>query len=216
MEIITIEVSPVFQNCRILIDAQSARAVVVDPGGSVDEILEVLRSRKVICEEIWLTHSHFDHCGGVAALRRITGARLFAHPGERVFRENVLRSLANWKFSEDGYENCPEPDVEISGGEILLFAEKKFLVLPTPGHSPGHLCFHCPADRFVLSGDALFQGSIGRTDLPGGDHQELIQSIIAQLLSLSDDTKVLSGHGADTTIGRERTTNPFLVEALHV
>lgn len=215
MRIETLEVTPVAQNCRILIDDATKRALVIDPGGDVESILAIVRREELTVDQIWLTHSHFDHCGGVAELQEATGARLLAHPDEALFRQNVLTSIERWNLPLEGYRNCPEPHEAIIGGERLVWGAYTFVVLPTPGHSPGHLAFYCASERFVLSGDALFQGSIGRTDLPGGNHSELIQSIIAHLLSLPDATRVLSGHGPDTTIGRERAYNPYLGEVLH-
>ena len=215
MKIETIEVTPVAQNCRILSDPKTHSALVIDPGGEVDAILSLLKRDGLTLEQIWLTHSHFDHCGGVAELKEETGALLIAHPDEAVFRKNVLVAVQRWQLPEEGYRDCPEPDRTIGGGEELVWAGYSFRVLPTPGHSPGHVAFYCASEKFVLSGDALFQGSIGRTDLPGGNHQELIESIIGQLLSLPDGTHVLSGHGPDTTIGRERNHNRYLSETLH-
>lgn len=215
MQIDILEVTPVAQNCRILSDPETKSALIIDPGGEVDTILEFLRRRELTLEQIWLTHSHFDHCGGVADLKEATSALLIAHPGETFFRQHVLAAVERWQLPEEGYRNCPEPDRTVVGGEQLEWAGYTFRVLPTPGHSPGHVAFYCASEKFVLSGDALFQGSIGRTDLPGGNHQELIESIIGQLLSLPDGTSVLSGHGPDTTIGRERTHNRYLSETLH-
>lgn len=215
MRIETLEVTPVAQNCRILIDDATKRALIIDPGGDVESILAIVEREGVTVDQIWLTHSHFDHCGGVAELQDATGAPLLAHPDEALFRQNVLTSVERWNLPSAGYRNCPEPNETIIGGERLAWGSYTFEVLPTPGHSPGHLSFYCASERFVLSGDALFQSSIGRTDLPGGNHNELIQSIIAHLLSLPDATRVLSGHGPDTTIGRERAHNPYLGEVLH-
>jgi hydroxyacylglutathione hydrolase len=215
LRIFTLEVTPVAQNCRVLVDDAQKRAIVVDPGGEVDVIKELLSRDALTLDQIWLTHSHFDHCGGVAELKEATGAVLVAHPGESLFRQHVLTAVERWQLPLDGFRNCPEPDRALLGGERLEWSGYTFHVLPTPGHSPGHLAFYCPQEGFVLSGDALFQGSIGRTDLPGGNHQELIESIIGQLLSLSDSTQVLSGHGPDTTIGHERRYNRYLGETLH-
>lgn len=215
MRIEALEVTPVAQNCRILIDDAAKQALVIDPGGDVENILSIIGNQGLTVDQIWLTHSHFDHCGGVADLQEATGAALYAHPDEAIFRQNVLTSVSRWNLPSAGYRNCPEPNETIIGGERLVWGPYTFVVLPTPGHSPGHLAFYCASESLVLAGDALFQGSIGRTDLPGGNHNELIQSIIAHLLSLPDATRVLSGHGPDTTIGRERAHNPYLVEVLH-
>ena len=212
MKIKTVRVTPVEQNCRLLINDLTKSVLVIDPGGDVDTILEILKSDNLKIEQIWLTHSHFDHCGGVAELKEKTGATLYAHPNESIFRKNVLTSLTKWQINISNYRNCPEPDVFISGGEVLDWGGLSFKALYTPGHSPGHLSFYCAEEGFVLSGDALFYRSIGRTDLPYGNYEELLSSIKKELLSLPDSTKVLSGHGSDTTIGDERYSNPYLQE----
>lgn len=210
---ITVELVPVTdfaQNCRIIADTTTGNAVVIDPGGDIPKILSVLDKKGWICTQIWLTHSHLDHCGGVRALKAQTNAHLYGHKGEAEMRAHVEDICRYYGVPVGTMTNCPEPDTYIKGGELLTFAGEEFKVLFTPGHSPGHLSFYNQTGKFVISGDALFAGSIGRTDLPGGDHGTLLTSIREQLLTLPDETRVLSGHGDDTTIGQERRTNPFL------
>ena len=198
------------QNCRILSCGSDPRAVVVDPGGDVAEIEAVLKRNGLECREIWLTHSHLDHCGGVHVLKERTGARLFAHPLESEMRQRVKDLCLLYGLPHGSMEDCPEPEEYISGGETLLLGDLSFQVLFTPGHSPGHVCFYNQPSRTLLAGDTLFAGSIGRTDLPGGDHQTLLRSIRESILGLPSDTVVMPGHGPDTTIGIEKHKNPFL------
>lgn len=213
LDIVTVPVTGFQQNCRLLGDADLGIAVVIDPGGDVPLILRELERRKWKCVEIWLTHSHLDHCGGVAKLIAQTKAKLRAHPGEREFRVRVNEIAAMYGIAQGEFDACPEPDEAIKGGEKLEFAGHCFETRFTPGHSPGHLVFYCAAANLLIAGDTLFAGSIGRTDLPGGNYEQLMQSIVQQILSLPDSTKVLSGHGPDTTIGAERKSNPFLQDS---
>ncbi|MCB0318393.1 MAG: MBL fold metallo-hydrolase [Bdellovibrionales bacterium] len=209
-EYITLVVTEFQQNARIVFSEADKSAVVIDPGGDVPRILREIKSRNLNVEQIWLTHSHIDHCGGVNKLKLETGAKLFGHQEESFMREGLLSIADMYGLSRQDYENCPEPDVYISGGETLSFAGADFQVLYTPGHSPGHLCFYSVEDNTLIAGDTLFFQSIGRTDLPGGDHSTLINSIKEKIFSLPNETKVLSGHGPDTTVGFEKDNNPFL------
>jgi len=213
IEIVKVPVTPFAQNARILWARGSTTAVVVDPGGDVDRILAALKERGLTCTEIWLTHSHLDHCGGVKPLMAATGARLVGHPAESIMRSRVRDIAAMYGLPPDELEDCPEPDRLVSGGETVAVGEETFEVLFTPGHSPGHVCFYSRQNGIVIAGDTLFEGSIGRTDLPGGDFDVLVHSIKGVLYRLPPDTAVLPGHGEDTTIGREMRTNPFVPAA---
>jgi hydroxyacylglutathione hydrolase len=208
--IITLPVTELQQNCRVLIDRVSSSAVVIDPGGEARRIIALLKKESVNLSEIWLTHSHFDHCGGVAGLLRERSVPLIGHRAEREFRSNVDRVKVMYGMTSNDMENCPEPTQFVQGGETLSFGGDQYQVLFTPGHSPGHVCFYNAAAGLLLGGDTLFAGSIGRTDLPGGDHDLLLRSIRSQLLTLPPETIVMSGHGPDTSIGRERRDNPFV------
>ncbi len=210
LRIETVPVTEFLQNARVLWDSDTRDAVIVDPGGDAERILSFVRSEGLTVREIWLTHSHLDHCGGVAPLRRALACPLVAHPEEAMMRGAVQSIASAYGLSGDGWHNCPEPDVLVRGGETLSVGAYKASVLFTPGHSPGHVSFYFPSEKTILSGDVLFAGSIGRTDLPGGNHRELISTIKERILQLPDDTRVLSGHGEDTTVGRERRSNPFL------
>lgn len=212
LEIVSVVVTPFAQNCRILADSATKTAVVVDPGGDVPLIQEALSRGGWKCSEIWLTHSHLDHCGGVAGLQEVWRAPLTAHPVEKQMRAHVQDLCAMYGLPRGDLENCPEPDRAVSGGETLSFGGYDFKVFFTPGHSPGHVVFYQAEHKILLAGDTVFLGSIGRTDLPGGDYDTLLTSIRSKILSLPDDTRVLPGHGDDTSVGVERRSNPFLQE----
>jgi hydroxyacylglutathione hydrolase len=206
----TIEVTPFPQNSRILWCSETKECVVVDPGGEAAKIADRVKALNLTCTAIWLTHSHLDHCGGVAPLLEHFNVKLFAHPAESDFRASVLTVARMYGLPSDEWHNCPEPTDLISGGEVLSVGECRAEVRFTPGHSPGSVSFYFPDDKVIVSGDVLFAGSIGRTDLPRGDHSQLIASIKREIFTLDDSVKVLSGHGEDTTVGQERRHNPFL------
>ncbi len=210
LRINTVEVSPFVQNCRILWSLGKESALVIDPGGDVPLIESFLNKNNLSCSAIWLTHSHLDHCGGVAKLLERYDVPLIGHEAEKEHRERVSQICQMYGVPPGLMDNCPEPSMYIRGGETLEFMGYSFEVRYTPGHSPGHVCFYQKETGTLIAGDALFAGSIGRTDLPGGNHQELINSIRSQLFTLPDNTVVMPGHGPDTTIGHEKRTNPFL------
>jgi hydroxyacylglutathione hydrolase len=179
--------------------------VLVDPGEEPERFLaEAARLERRIAG-IWLTHAHLDHILGVAGIHAATGAPIFLHPDDRQLYDE-LPQQAQWLGVRAS--RPPAPDGELAHGQRLSIGSVEVEVRHVPGHSPGHVCFVAPGA--VLCGDVLFQGSVGRTDLPGGDFATLIASIRRELLSLPDATVVYPGHGAPTTIGRERAGNPFL------
>jgi hydroxyacylglutathione hydrolase len=181
----------------------------VDPGEEPERFLaEAVRVDRRITA-IWLTHAHFDHILGVAAIRAATGAPIHLHAGDRGLYDQLAQQGAWLGLRATA---PPAPDAELVHGQRLRVGRIEFGVRHVPGHSPGHVCFVAPGA--VLSGDVLFEGSIGRTDLPGGDFATLIASIRRELFSLPDATIVYPGHGAPTTIGRERASNPFLKGAV--
>lgn len=198
---------PLQCNCQILGDEESKTALVVDPGDDIPEIEQLLGRRGLAVAKILFTHAHFDHIGRAAQLKRSTGAPTWLHKLEIP----VLKSLdqqAVWIGVEPGEQ--VKIDHYYDEGDIVEFAGYEFQVLFTPGHSPGSVSFYIPSLQRLIAGDVLFRDSIGRTDLPGGDTQQLLDSIRDKVLTLPDDTAVFPGHGPSTTIGRERRQNPFL------
>jgi hydroxyacylglutathione hydrolase len=210
-----VPVTPFQQNCAILWDEASKQAVVVDPGGDVDRILAAVVHAGVAVEQIWLTHGHLDHAGGAAdlqdALRERTGNPAGVPiVGPDVRDEFLLQGLEEQGRSFGVALRNVTPDRWLREGDSLALGQHQFGVLHCPGHTPGHVVFVNQTARFALLGDVLFQGSIGRTDFPYGDHAALITAITDKLLPLGDDVSFLCGHGPGSTIGAERQGNPFL------
>jgi len=196
-------VGPLRENCWV-VRGEGDRAVVVDPGDEAERLIAA--TDELTVEAILLTHTHFDHVGAVAALARHTGAPVHCPQIE----VDVLRNINSYVFPGYGPFEPYDPEETVRGGERLTLAGVDIDVIFTPGHSPGHVSYSIPDEQVLLDGDVLFQGSIGRTDLPGGDFDTLIASIRARFLSLPDSTIVYSGHGPETTVGEERQSNPFL------
>ena len=202
-------VGPVQENCFIARRDDSRRAVIVDPGEEPDRILAPVRDLGLEVEAVLLTHTHFDHVGAVAPVARETGAPVYVSEIERPVLADIMSYVP---FAGFGPYESYEADHLLRGGERLELAGFEIDVLFTPGHSPGHLSFSIPSERALFSGDVLFQGSVGRTDLPGGDWNTLLASIGTLVESLPEDTTVHPGHMGITTLGTERRTNPFLGE----
>lgn len=209
----TIPVTEFGQNCRILWCSETKDGVVVDPGGDSEKILTAAKDLGVSIKAIWLTHSHLDHCGGVAPLLERLHVPLVANPLEQMMRSNVKSIAQMYGMSPAEWYNCPEPTVHVRGGESLSIGNSSCVVLFTPGHSAGHVSFYFERERIVASGDVLFAGSIGRTDLPGGDAKTLLAAIRREIFTLPPETRVLTGHGPDTTVGEEKASNPFFTGA---
>ncbi len=207
----TLCVSAFYQNCRLIVAPDNVSALLIDPGAEAQRILSRIRERGLTLKEIWLTHAHLDHCGAVREIVLETDALLLGHPAEKQLRANVQKIASAYGVDDGSYQDCPEPNRLLSGGEKLSFGGVEFDVLFTPGHSPGHLCFFAPAERLLLCGDTIFAGAIGRTDLPGGDYATLMASIKMIVQSVPVETALLPGHGEDTTLAEELKTNPFLV-----
>lgn len=198
---------PVMANCYLLYDESSRHGVVIDPGAEPNRVLSRIEELELQVEAILLTHAHFDHIGAVEPVRKKTGAPLYIHRDEGDWLTDPQKNGSGlWPGIEP--IRCREADHFLEGGESLTFFGRTFRVLHTPGHSPGSVTY--ALDGLVVSGDVLFAGSIGRTDLSGGDYDTLMRSIHDQLMVLPEDTRVLPGHGPETTIGRERETNPFI------
>jgi hydroxyacylglutathione hydrolase len=208
-----VPVTPFQQNCAILWDDETRQAIVIDPGGDVQQILAGIEQTGAQVERIVLTHGHLDHAGGATEL----AATLTEQMGRKVPIEGPDQRD---KFLLDGIETQAAqygfaarnvtPDRWLAEGEAITVGLHRFDILHCPGHTPGHLVFVNHAARFIVMGDVLFQGSVGRTDFPYGDHAALIASIKQKLLPLGDDFSFLCGHGPGSSIGAERTGNPFL------
>jgi glyoxylase-like metal-dependent hydrolase (beta-lactamase superfamily II) len=201
----TLPSGPLQVNCYIIGCEQSKKAMVVDPGGDVERILALLQQHQLDCRWIINTHGHFDHIGGNRDLLEATGAELMIHPADRLLLQQAGTHAAVFGLQA---VSSPEPTRELNDGDQLWLGDLDLTVIHTPGHSPGGICLHLEDRLFV--GDALFAGSIGRTDLPGGDQPLLVRSIKEKLLCLDDETRVYPGHGPATTIGRGKLHNPFL------
>jgi hydroxyacylglutathione hydrolase len=197
-------------NCIVLGDSVSGEAIVVDPGDEAAKVLATLDKHGLRCRAILNTHTHIDHVGGNDELRAKTGARLMLHESDLPLYDN-LRVQAEWLGGMMRPPVRATVDEHVHQGDRVVAGEVVAEVLHTPGHTPGSLCFHLDgAEPLLLSGDTLFAGSVGRTDLWGGDYDQEIESIRRRLLTLDDSTRVIPGHGPATTIGRERLRNPFL------
>ncbi len=201
----TLPTGPLEVNCYIIGCEETREAAVIDPGGDVDRILQLLRKHRLNAVKIINTHGHFDHIGGNRALLEATGAELIIHQDDRLLLDQAGTHAANFGLRADP---SPAPTRELIGGETLQLGKLSLQVIHTPGHSPGGICLY--VEDILIVGDTLFAGSIGRTDLPGGDHQLLINGIKEKLLSLPEATRVYPGHGPMTTIGQEKLYNPFL------
>jgi glyoxylase-like metal-dependent hydrolase (beta-lactamase superfamily II) len=207
---IIVPVTPFQQNCTILFDADDKSGVVVDPGGDIDRILAALEENAITAGEIWITHGHIDHAGGAMDLKDALGVAIIGpHEADLPLLSNL--EVQALRFGLTGkVRNCT-PDRFLAEGETVSFGGHVFEVLHCPGHAPGHVVFYNRAEKFAHVGDVLFRGSVGRTDLPGGDHAALIASIKEKLLPLGDDIGFLCGHGPGGRFGDERRGNPFLV-----
>ena len=208
LKVAIVPVTPFEQNCSIIWDKDTMKGAVVDPGGDLARIQGALADLKVTAEKILITHGHIDHAGGAAELAEILGIPVEGpHQADESLLSNLPAQAA--RFGMEGVRTLT-PDRWLAEGDTVTVGGLTFDVLHVPGHAPGHVVYvHAPSE-FALVGDTVFQGSVGRTDIPGGNHELLIQGIKDKILPLGDDFTVLPGHGAATTLGRERQTNPFL------
>jgi hydroxyacylglutathione hydrolase len=208
MRVVSIPNGVFAENCYLIVDEQAQQCAVVDPGEDAGLILHKIRETGATLVGIWLTHAHLDHVTGVARVAEETGGGVpvWLHPGDRPLYDAVPQQAGAFGLAPP--PDLPAPNREMVHGEQLAVGQLRFEIRHAPGHSPGSVCLI--GHGVAFSGDVLFAGSIGRTDLPGGDFETLISSIERELLSLPDETIVYSGHGPETTIGRERGANPFL------
>ncbi|MDQ0454530.1 MBL fold metallo-hydrolase [Rhizobium paknamense] len=204
-----IPVTPFQQNCTIFFDQETREGVVIDPGGDVEEIQRVIAEQRLTIKEIWITHGHLDHAGGAQDLREALNVPVIGpHEDDRILLETLEAQVS--RFNIPLKLRNLVPDRFLKDGEVLSFGEHRFEVYHCPGHAPGHVIFFNRTLRFAHLGDVLFNGSIGRTDLPGGNHQQLLDSIRDKVLPLGDDVGFICGHGPGSRIGDERRHNPFL------
>jgi hydroxyacylglutathione hydrolase len=194
-------------NCSIIGDEASDEAIVIDPGDDIERIVAILTEKKLKVKQIVVTHAHIDHVGGAMKLKKLTGAPVLLNQNDQALLK-ILDVQANWIGVA-----TPESvsiDESVTTGNVISTSNHAGQVLHTPGHTEGSICLYFEPEKLLIAGDTLFAGSIGRTDLPGGDYEKIIRSIHENVLTLPDETVVIAGHGPPTTIGEERETNPFL------
>lgn len=194
-------------NCSIFGDEGTREAIVVDPGDNIPEIVAILDKHQLKVKAIVITHAHIDHIGGAEKLKVLTGAPVWMNQNDQELYDRIDMQAA--------WLRMPTPrrtaiDVDAKDGDKLSLAATDFHVMHTPGHTQGSLCLWIPAQNKLVAGDTLFRESIGRTDLPGGDHRKIVSSIRTKLFELPEDAEVIAGHGPATTIGHEKQYNPFL------
>ena len=210
-------VGPFFKNGYVAGCEDTRQAVFIDPGDEVEQLLDFIRAEKLDVTHILLTHAHVDHVSGVAEAKRALGVPIYLHPDDLFLYQNAVRTGMMFGLT---VEEPPPVDVFYDGEGPIAFGDYRVRIVHTPGHCPGGVCLAVskkgdasPPHLFV--GDTLFAGSIGRTDLPGGDYETLLKAITEKLFSFPDESIVYSGHGPETTIGREKQTNPFVLEYLN-
>jgi len=218
MLIETFVLTPFQQNTRVVSCERTRKAICIDPGEPSQEVVDYIRGNDLELKAIVITHGHLDHCGGTTALAaEFPQAEVLLHRDEMYLYEKLRQQPLLMGIQPEqaramgmDYEDPPEPSRFLEDGEVLEVGDLTFVVRHVPGHTLGHIALAEHREKAVFTGDCLFSGSIGRTDLPGGNYDELISSIREKVLSLGDDFTVYCGHGPETTIGRERTMNPFL------
>jgi hydroxyacylglutathione hydrolase len=194
-------------NCSVIGDEISREAIVIDPGDDVSKIVEILERNRLTVKMIVITHAHIDHIGGAAKLRAQTGAPVYMHEADKMLSDR-LDVQAMWL----GVETPKDPGIDKPAreGDVIRAGSIEAHVLHTPGHTPGSISLYLPLENKLIAGDTLFEGSIGRTDLPGGDTEQISRSIRGKLYTLPEETIVFPGHGATTSIGTEKRHNPFV------
>ena len=209
LELQIIPVTPFQQNCSLLWDKESLEAVLVDPGGEPEHILEVVKNLGLTLNEIWLTHGHLDHAGGAKNIRAQLDVPVIGpHEDDQFWLDTIAQTWA--KYGHAGMGEDVVPDRYLKDGDTLTLGKTNFKVLHTPGHTPGHVVIYNQNLKLAFVGDVLFRGSIGRTDFPKSNHQDLLDSITQKLWPLGPDMHFIPGHGPMSTFGTERADNPFV------
>jgi hydroxyacylglutathione hydrolase len=212
LQIRIVPVTPLQQNCSLIWDTATKHAVFVDPGGDVDTLIGALDHFGLTLKGMWLTHGHLDHAGAAYEIRERTGVPVIGPHKDDQFWLDQIESSAQ-RYGLTGLKNVT-PDRYLEDGDVLELEGVKFDVSHTPGHTPGHVVIHNRDAKIAFVGDVLFQGSIGRTDFPRGNHQQLIDSITGKLWPLGDEITFVPGHGPASTFGQERKTNPFVADSI--
>jgi hydroxyacylglutathione hydrolase len=202
-------VGPLQCNCSVIGDEQSHEAIVIDPGDDIEQVIALIKKHHLQVKQIVITHAHIDHVGGAMKLRAATGAPILLNQNDYALLK-MLDVQATWIGVED--PGNVEIDQSVSSNDVVKAGSLAGQVLHTPGHTEGSICLYFPVEKTLIAGDTLFAGSIGRTDLPGGSYDKILHSLHDRVLALPDDTRVVPGHGPQTTIGKERETNPFLAK----
>lgn len=208
LETVSLILGPAQTNAYLVADQHSGEAIAIDPAWDGQVIVQAASQRNWRITNIWLTHAHFDHLGGAGAVADQSSPPppVALHPADYpLWRMQGGAPLFGLKIDPG-----PEPTIDLQHGMVMHLGEQQFEVRHVPGHTPGHVLFYCAQAGLAFVGDVIFAGSIGRTDLPGGDYATLLDSIEMQVMTLPDNTRLLSGHGPETTVARERRTNPFL------
>ncbi|MCX7814624.1 MAG: MBL fold metallo-hydrolase [Tepidimonas ignava] len=205
---VTLPVTPFAQNCSLVWCDATHDAAVIDPGGDLDDVLAEAERRGLTLRAIWLTHAHIDHAGGAGELAQRLGVPIIGpHPGDQFWIDGLPQQARMFGFAP---AQPFAPTRWLHDGDTVQVGRCTLQVRHCPGHTPGHVVFHSPEAKRAFVGDVLFAGSIGRTDFPGGNHQQLIDSITQRLWPMGDDTVFIPGHGPESTFGHERRTNPFV------
>ena len=200
-------VGPLQCNCSVIGDSTTREAIVIDPGDDIDRVTAALDTHKLTVKQIVITHAHIDHVGGAMKLKKLTGAPILLNESDTALLK-MLDIQAAWVGMKS--PGAVAIDSSLNGGDLVTVGSIRGTVIHTPGHTEGSVCIYFPAQEKLIAGDTLFAGSIGRTDLPGGSFDKIMRSLHREVLALPDETLVVPGHGELTTIGEERSTNPFL------
>lgn len=210
LKYLTLPVTPFQQNCSLVYCDVTREAAVIDPGGELPRLLAAVKAHDLTLKAIWLTHAHIDHAGGTGQLAREQGLPIIGpHPGDQFWIDGLAQQSRMFGFPP---AEPFTPTRWLADGDEVSIGQETLQVRHCPGHTPGHVVFHSPSAQRVFVGDVLFAGSIGRTDFPGGNHQDLLDAIRTRLWPMGDDTVFIPGHGPESTLGRERRTNPYVSE----